>query len=110
MSESIIEEISVTEAACRLQSGNDIKLLDVREPFEYELAHIDGSTLVTQVLVEEIIASWPKDTPIILQCHHGFRSMQAALFFQQQGFTQLANMSGGIDAWSVEIDTTIDRY
>jgi len=105
-----IEEISAIEAAKRLQGDNAIKLLDVREPFEYELAQIEGSTLVTQALVAEIIATWAKDTPIILQCHHGMRSMQAALFFQQQGFTSLANMTGGIDAWSREVDTTISRY
>ena len=110
MTDSTIEEISVQEAQKRLKDDVNIKLLDVREPFEYEQARIEGSTLVDQTLVQEILASWDKATPIILQCHHGMRSMQAAQFLAQNGFTNLANMTGGIDAWSTEIDSSINRY
>ena len=94
----------------KLTNQPEFMLLDVREPFEYDLAQIDGSLLVTQEVVDEILQTWEKDTPIICCCHHGMRSQQACQFLASQGFTRLYNLSGGIDAWSVEIDPGVPRY
>ena len=110
MMQTSIEQLTPSQAKKMLNHQPECKLLDVREPFEYDLARIDGSLLVTQEAVDEILQTWEKDTPIICCCHHGMRSQQACQFLQTQGFTRLYNMTGGIDAWSVEIDAAVPRY
>jgi rhodanese-related sulfurtransferase len=102
-------EISPAETARLLKAG-EAKLIDVRTPEEYAIAHIEGCPLVDQALAKEIVETWPKDTPIITICHHGVRSLDAAIYLRQQGFTDARSMSGGIDVWSQTIDATIPRY
>jgi rhodanese-related sulfurtransferase len=104
----MVEEITVKETAELLKNGG-IKLLDVRTPEEYSIAKIAGATLVSDDNAAEILA-WPKETPIVVHCHHGGRSMNAAAFLQEKGFTNVRNMAGGIDAWSVDVDASIPRY
>ena len=102
-------EISPAETAALLKDGKT-KLIDVRTSQEYALAHIEGCPLVDETLAKEIVDTWPKDTPIITICHHGVRSLDAAVYLRQQGFTNVRSMSGGIDVWSQTIDATIPRY
>ena len=110
MQETTIEQLAPAQVKEKLAEQADLKLLDVRELFEYETAHIEGSILATQEMADEILKTWEKDTPIICYCHHGMRSQQACQFLQSQGFTTLYNMTGGIDAWSQEIDPDLPRY
>ncbi len=93
-----------------LAGENAPRLLDVREQAEWDLVHLEGGQLLTEELVGEILSAWDRDAPIVCYCHHGVRSMQAALFLHQQGFSQVRSMSGGIDGWAREIDPTLDRY
>ncbi len=109
-SQGEIEKLSPLEVKQRLEENPDIKLLDVRQQHEYDLVNINQAVLVNDELAQEIVNSWDKNTPIILHCHHGMRSMSAALYFQQQGFTNLANMEGGIDQWAIDVDTSLPRY
>jgi rhodanese-related sulfurtransferase len=102
-------KIKPREAADLLKAGK-IKLLDVRQDFEWEAAHIEGAQLVTQELVQEIMEKWPKDTALVFHCHHGMRSLDAAAYFLGHGFTNVKSMEGGIDAWSREIDPSVPRY
>lgn len=102
-------EISPAEVAALIKEGT-VKLIDVRTPQEYEIARIEGCPLVDQALAKEIVETWPKDTPIITVCHHGVRSLDAAIYLRQQGLTQTRSMSGGIDLWSLAIDPSIPRY
>ena len=102
-------EISPAEAAALLKEGV-VKFIDVRTPQEYEIARIEGCRLVDQALAKEIVESWPKETPLITVCHHGVRSLDAAVYLRQQGLTQTRSMSGGIDLWSRTIDPSIPRY
>ena len=102
-------EISPAEVAALLKDGTT-KLIDVRTPQEYHIARIEGCRLVDDVLAKEIVDTWPKDTPIITVCHHGVRSLDAAVYLRQQGFTQTRSMRGGIDLWSRTIDPSIPRY
>lgn len=104
----MVEEISAAETAGLLKAGK-IKLLDVRTPEEYAIASIRGAVLVTDENVPEILAL-PKETPIIVHCHHGGRSMSAARFLKEKGFTDVRNMAGGIEAWSVDVDPSVPRY
>src|SRR5262249_24378075 len=102
-------EITVAETAELLMQGT-IKLLDVRTPDEFRIASIQGSVLVDQALAQEIMQSWPKDTPIVTMCHHGMRSLDAAAYLRGHGFTNAKSMTGGIDAWALNIDSSIPRY
>jgi rhodanese-related sulfurtransferase len=102
-------EITVGETAALLKEGK-IKLLDVRTPQEYEIASIAGSVLADQNLAQEIMQSWPKDTAIVTMCHHGMRSLDAAAYLRGHGFSNTRSMSGGIDAWSLHIDSSVPRY
>ncbi len=102
-------EISPTEVAELMKKGA-VTLIDVRTPQEYEIARIEGCRLVDETLAKEIVETWPKDTPIVTVCHHGVRSLSAAVYLRQQGLTQTRSMSGGIDLWSVTVDPTIPQY
>ena len=102
-------EISARDAA-ELWKKKVIKLLDVRGEEERALAKIEGVPMVGQELAQEIIAKWPKDTPMVLHCHHGIRSLDAASYFIGHGFTDVKSLTGGIDAWSKEVDANIPKY
>ncbi len=102
-------KISPKEVAEALKNGHKPRLIDVRAPEEYELAHIEGSQLITEGLAQEIY-TWPKDTSIVFFCHHGNRSMDAAAYFAGHGFTHAKSMVGGIDAWSQDVDSKVPRY
>jgi rhodanese-related sulfurtransferase len=102
-------EISPRETAELLKEGK-VKLLDVRTPEEYAIASVSGSVLVDQSLAQEIMQTWPKDTAIVTMCHHGMRSLDAAAYLRGHGFTNAKSMSGGIDAWALQIDSSISRY
>ncbi len=106
-------QISVQEVAAALKNGNNgngMKLVDVREPFERELAKIEGSQLLTRDLAAEIMNEWQKDAELVFYCHEGMRSLDAASYFAGHGFTNAKSMTGGIDAWSCEIDASVPRY
>ena len=98
------------EVAERLRSGEQIPLIDVRSREEWDAVHIDGATFFTQELMQEIMSEWPKDREIIFVCHHGVRSLDAASYFAGHGFEHVRSMTGGIDAWSVEVDPDLPRY
>lgn len=102
-------EIAPRQVAELLKDGK-AKLLDVRTPEEYQIASVQGSMLVDQSLAQEIISSWPKDASIVTMCHHGMRSMDAAAYLRGHGFTNTRSMSGGIDAWALQVDPSVPRY
>ncbi len=89
-------------------------LLDVREPWEVQTAHVEpGEFDVVAIPMNEIparTAELPQDRPIACLCHHGARSQRVAMFLAQQGYTDVANIAGGIDAWSRERDPGVPRY
>ncbi len=105
-----VEEISVTELSAQLASDAPTRLIDVRTPEERETARIEGALLADDKLVKTIMETWDKATPIVVHCHHGGRSLQAANYFTQQGFTNVKNLTGGIDAWSLKVDAQVPRY
>jgi rhodanese-related sulfurtransferase len=102
-------EITPRETA-ELLKGGKIKLVDVRTPEEFAIASVPGSVLVDQSLAQEIMQTWPKNTAIVTMCHHGMRSLDAAAYLRGHGFTNAKSMSGGIDEWSLQIDSSITRY
>jgi rhodanese-related sulfurtransferase len=103
-------QISPEEVAERLRAGEQIPLIDVRSREEWDAVHLEGSTFFTQELMQEIISEWPKDREIIFVCHHGIRSLDAASYFAGHGFQHVRSMTGGIDAWSVDVNPELPRY
>jgi rhodanese-related sulfurtransferase len=101
---------SVQEVAERLKDGKPPKLLDIREPAEYDIVHLPNAILATQEVVNELLESGDRGEEIVCICHHGVRSLNAANFLRQQGFTQVRSMKGGLDAWSLQIDPKLPRY
>ena len=102
-------QVSPMEVAAALGSGDPPRLIDVRTSAEWELARIQGATRMTEV-VAEVVMRWPKDTPIVFYCHLGQRSLDAASYFAGHGFTDLGSMTGGIEAWSLQVDPSVPRY
>lgn len=84
-------------------------VLDVREPWEIEKASMPGITAIPMREIPARAGELPRDREIVAVCHHGGRSMQVAMFLEQQGF-RLHNLSGGMDAWALQIDPTVPRY
>ncbi len=110
--ETPLKEVSAADVKAKLDAGEAFLLLDVREPAEFETARIEGSTLIPLGEVESRVAElaeW-KDRPIVAHCHHGGRSAQACQLLEAAGFTDVANLVGGIDAWSLTVDGSVARY
>jgi rhodanese-related sulfurtransferase len=102
--------ISPKELKSRLEKGEQLVLVDVREEWEYSLAKLDGSILIPLGTLPQSLAQLTRDSEIIAICHHGMRSADATNFLLQQGFPNVKNLVGGIDAWSTQVDGTVPRY
>ena len=103
-------EIDVAEAKRILDEGSSTSLIDVREPYECAIGSIQGSTNIPMYTIPQHLEDISKEGPLLIYCHHGGRSMQVTHFLRQNGFENAINVGGGIDAWSVEIDPSIQRY
>ena len=85
-------------------------LLDVREPWEYQTCRIEGSTLAPMNTIPARVQELDPDTETVVICHHGARSLQVALFLERNGFSNLYNLQGGINAWADQVEPTMPRY
>ncbi len=106
-------EISPQEVHRRLASGEKVTLLDVREPSEFQLARIPGAELIPMRSVPAELSrldAMADDTPLIVFCHHGVRSLNVVQWLREQGVAACQSMAGGIDRWSLEIDPAVPRY
>jgi len=108
--ETMHEDVTVTELAAARARGDELVLLDVREPFELEIARLDGAVHVPMRLLPERLGELERTRPLVILCHHGNRSRVALEYLRGQGFTNLHNLKGGIDAWSLEVDPAVPRY
>jgi len=104
-----VRPISATELKARLDSADKPRLFDVRTPEEREMAQIEGSEPFDPKVAERLLAL-DRDTPLVFHCHHGPRSQRAAEHFVSQGFRNVYNLTGGIDAWSLDVDPDVPRY
>jgi len=104
-----VQQMSVRDLDAAIKSGESMELLDIRTPEERAIAAIPGAVLLNETEAARI-EGLPRDTRLVLHCHHGGRSQQAAEQFVSLGFTQVFNVVGGIDAWSQEIDPEVPRY
>jgi adenylyltransferase/sulfurtransferase len=103
-------DITATEVAARLAAGDAFMVIDVREPWEFDVASIANSTLIPLSTMPTASARLDKDAEYVVLCHHGMRSAMAANWLRGQGFTRVLNMVGGIDAWSLDVDPAVPQY
>lgn len=105
----IVPELTAVEVQQRLISGA-VHLLDCREHDEVLIARISGAAHIPMNDIPQRLGDIPRDRPVVVYCHHGRRSDRVAAWLLQQGFADVANMTGGIDAWSRLVDPSVPRY
>ncbi|MGH9676438.1 MAG: rhodanese-like domain-containing protein [Candidatus Acidiferrum sp.] len=103
-------EITPAETKARLDRGEKLLLVDVREPWEYELCRIEGATLIPLGSLPAKVNTLLDAHEVICYCHHGMRSLDAATWLRFQGVEKAKSLAGGIKRWSVEVDPRIPRY
>lgn len=92
-------------------SGKPFRLVDVRDEDEWDLCHLNGAVHIPLADIETLAPSMlDKSEPIIVYCHHGMRSTRAKQWLESKGYSQVANLVGGIDAWSTQVDCRVPRY
>jgi adenylyltransferase/sulfurtransferase len=104
-------EISPQELKRKLDAGEKIRLIDVREPVEHQIARIEGAELLPMRTVPAALSALEaEESPIVVFCHHGMRSLQVVAWLREQGIPTTSSMAGGIDRWSLEVDGSVPRY
>ncbi len=102
----------VTELKAMLDAGEPVYLLDVRQPEEYALCRLPGGVLIPlgelPRRVDEVTP--PEGATVVVYCHHGVRSLSGAVMLERAGLADVANLAGGIDAWSLHVDPAVPRY
>ena len=104
-----IPQITVKELKRRIDAGEDVQLIDVREPYEFQIAQIGGK-LIPQNDVPQRLAEIDRNREVIVHCRSGARSQRIAEFLVQSGYPRVANLAGGILAWSDEVDPKVQKY
>ncbi len=111
VSEDLPLELTPLELQERIIRGDRVRLVDVREPWEFQAARIEGAELIPMA---DIPANLPRldgeEAPLVVYCHHGVRSMNVAVWLRRQGVDHAQSLQGGIDRWSREIDPAVPRY
>jgi rhodanese-related sulfurtransferase len=106
-------EVTPADVKRRMDAGEPVYLVDVREPHEYQQARIEGAELIPMRTVPAALQKLDgiaDESPLIVFCHHGMRSMNVVNWLREQGVAACQSMSGGIDQWSREIDPKVPRY
>lgn len=107
------EPLEISPAALKhlLDAGASLRIIDVREPFEYETARLGVGELIPMQTIPAHLNELAADpTPMVILCHHGVRSLQVVQFLRHHGIPRCRSLAGGIDQWSCEIDPTVPRY
>ena len=103
-------EIAPREVQELLARGEKFLFVDVREQWEYDTSRIEGSTLIPLREIPANLARFEEADSVVLFCHHGMRSLDAAAWLRSQGVEGARSMSGGIECWAVEVDPRVPRY
>jgi molybdopterin/thiamine biosynthesis adenylyltransferase/rhodanese-related sulfurtransferase len=106
----VIADIDPVALSNRIKAGDDIQLLDVREPWEWQIARIEGARLIPLGQLSSEIGSLDPARDTVIYCKSGVRSMHAAYELEEAGFKKLANLTGGILRWSQDVDPAVQRY
>jgi adenylyltransferase/sulfurtransferase len=106
----MVKNLSAAELKKMMESGNGFKLIDVREKWEYDHSNIDGADLIPLGTFVARSKNLGVDDKIIIYCHHGNRSYSACQYLVDNGFKDVYNLEGGIEAWSLNVDPSVSRY
>lgn len=94
----------------RLDAGEELVIIDVREPSEWQIGHLEGARHIPMARVQAEVESLDGSAGTVVYCHHGMRSATVAVWLRRSGFQRVHNLIGGIDRWSVEVDPSVPRY
>ena len=108
----MVRQINARDLAAKIAANEPVFLIDVRQSWEHETAALPNSLLVP---LNELVGRMdevrpPQDALVVVYCHHGIRSLSGAALLESAGFKNVASLSGGIDAWSLQIDPSVPRY
>lgn len=105
-----MRQLTVRELKERLELGDPPLLLDVRESWELARCQLPGTTWIPMGQIVDRVNELGREKEIVVVCHHGIRSWQVAKFLEHEGFENVANLNGGVDAWAKEIDPSMPLY
>jgi rhodanese-related sulfurtransferase len=105
-----VKELSVEELKAKLERGETPMIIDVREEWEYQIARLPQATLIPMNTIPSKLGELDKNAEIVVHCHHGGRSWNVAAYLQQNGFRNVRNLTGGIDAWARRVDNDVRTY
>ena len=106
-----MRELGAQELNAYLDAANEQPLLlDVREPWEYDIARLEGAELIPMRTIPLKISDFDPDRETVVICHHGIRSRQVCRFLESQGFSNLINLRGGVEEWAREVDNHMATY
>jgi adenylyltransferase/sulfurtransferase len=103
-------DIAPVELAARLANHDDLLIVDVREPHEWDICHLEGARLVPLRTLPDVVETLPRDRTLVVHCKLGGRSAKAAEFLRARGFDRVLNLTGGIRAWTEQVDPTLRKY
>jgi rhodanese-related sulfurtransferase len=103
-------EVTPADTKCRLDRGEKLLLVDVREPWEFEICRIEGAKHIPMGSIPANLQTLDTDDEVICYCHHGMRSLDVAVWLRGQGVARAKSLAGGIERWSLEIDPRVPRY
>ncbi|MBM2830739.1 MAG: rhodanese-like domain protein [Gammaproteobacteria bacterium] len=106
----MIKQVTPEKLKISLDEDSSILLLDVREPWEYQICHIDGSMNISMLNIPSAIGELDPERETVVICHHGIRSLQVANYLADQGFNKITSLEGGVDTWAKSIDQTMPQY
>ena len=105
-----MKSITPTGLKAKLDAGENLFLLDVREAWEFALCNIKGSTNISLSNIEQMQTEIKPDEETVVICHHGMRSFQVANYLEGQGYNNITNLEGGVDAWARTVDAEMAQY
>lgn len=106
-----VEQVTAEQLKTRLEQNNSKPLLlDVREPWEFAICHIEGSKLIPMRELPNAITQLDQDQETIVICHTGVRSLRVCMYLMSEGFEKVANLSGGVHAWATNVDSNMPTY
>lgn len=106
----MITQLAPAQLKQRLDRGDALVVVDVREPWEVAVCALPGARHIPMREIPAQAATLPRDADLVLLCHHGVRSQYVASFLERLGFEKLYNLAGGIDAWAKDVDPTMAKY
>jgi len=105
-----METITAEALKTKLDAGENPVLLDVREAWEYETCHIEGSVNISMSNVQQMLNTLKPDDETVVICHHGMRSFQVASYLEGNGYPKITNLEGGVAAWAQSVDADMAQY